>query len=148
MARSTFTERLKAKLEDIVTPLKAYCCHPAFSASFALSLLYLSLLSFGSQMVAYLLMVGFSASEISVVRAVAVGFELTATWIAPKAMNAIGPIRAGLWFINYQALSVGIAVAAFINAATDKLGAAGLVGGVILSRIGLWGFDLSAQVII
>ncbi|KAB8225384.1 hypothetical protein BDV33DRAFT_187581 [Aspergillus novoparasiticus] len=64
-------------------------------------------------------------------------------------MNKIGPIRSGLWFLNWQFACLAAAVAAFaLLDNSSQLVAVSLIVGVALSRIGLWGFDLSVQFLV
>jgi len=135
-------------IQTFYAPLSEYLHHPAALPSIALSILYFTVLNFGAQMITYLLNTGYNSSLIGAIRGVSVLFEISATWLAPLAMNKVGPIRAGLWFINWQLGCVGMAVGVFWFAKLPSLGAAGLIIGVIMSRIGLWGFDLCAQLII
>ncbi|KAL8717541.1 MAG: hypothetical protein Q9225_005219 [Loekoesia sp. 1 TL-2023] len=128
--------------------LRFYYQHQAFLPSFALSLLYLTVLSFSGQMVTYLISVGYNSFHIALVRTLSVIFELSATWIAPRAMERINPARAGMWFLSWQVLSLGAAVCFFWVEPVAIVAASGLVAGTILSRIGLWGYDLCAQFII
>ncbi|KAI9782194.1 MAG: hypothetical protein M1839_005308 [Geoglossum umbratile] len=126
-----------------------YFHHPAFLPSFAGALLYLTVLSFAGQMVTYLLSAGYNATQIGIARTLSVAFEVLATWLAPWLMGRIGPIRAGIWLASWQmvCLAAGIAVFwALFNRPT--ISASGLVGGTILSRVGLRGFDLCTQIII
>lgn len=125
--------------------VKFYMGHPIFLASFALSILYFTVLSFGPQMVALLLFKGIDPAAIGTVRAGAVVMELSATWIAPRMMDAIGSKRAGSVFISYQSLCLIVALSLFLTV-WGPGGTWILVGGVILSRMGLWGFDLCVQV--
>lgn len=125
-----------------------YYQHPAFLPSFALSLLYLTVLSFGGQMVTYLISAGYNSFHIALVRTLSVIFELSATWIAPRVMKRITPARAGMWFLSWQMLWLGAAVSFFWAEPVSLAAASGLAAGTILSRIGLWGYDLSAQFII
>ena len=125
-----------------------YTQHPVFLPSLALSLLYLTVLSLGGQMVTYLLASGYNSFHIALVRTLSVIFELSATWAAPRTMNRIGPARAGIWFLNWQVLCLGVAVAYFWAEPIAIRAASGLVAGTILSRIGLWGYDLCAQSLI
>lgn len=125
-----------------------YFRHPVFLPSFALSLLYLTVLSFSGQMVTYLLALGMSSGIIGVLRGVAAIFELSATCMAPKVMNYVGPIRAGIWFINWQIFCVSIACLFFWIDQNATVVAMGTVLAVIASRVGLWGFDLSVQIIV
>ena len=126
-----------------------YVRNPAFLASFSLALLYLTVLSFASQMTTYLLTLGFTSIHVSIMRLVAVVFELSATCAAPLLMRRIGAVRAGLWFINEQLLSVALALTLFslVDSQTKFAGAA-LVTGVTFSRLGLWGLDLSVQYLV
>lgn len=136
-------------IASTLQPWKAYFHNPAFLASFSLSLLYLTVLSFASQMTTYLLTLGFSSAHISLMRLASVTLELSATCAAPWLMSRIGAIRSGLWFVNEQLAAIALAVAFFasVNAQT-KLAGAILVLGVGLSRLGLWGFDLSVQYLV
>jgi iron-regulated transporter 1 len=132
-----------------IRPYKDYVQNPAFLASFALSLLYLTVLSFGSQMTAYLLNLNFTSLHISIMRLAAVVLELSATCAAPMLIRRIGAVRSGLWFINEQVTAVALAVILFsaINSQPELAGLA-LIFGVTLSRLGLWGFDLCVQFLI
>lgn len=66
-------------------------------------------------------------------------------------MRRIGPVRSGLWFINYQLLTVALAIAFFTLSTpttSPQIPALALVAGIILSRLGLWGFDLCVQYLV
>ncbi|KAF2731553.1 hypothetical protein EJ04DRAFT_545131 [Polyplosphaeria fusca] len=133
----------------LLRPWKDYVLNPAFLASFSLSLLHLTVLSFASQMSTYLMTLGFTSVHISLMRLVAVILELSATCAAPLLMARIGAVRSGLWFVNEQLISIVIAVSLYslVNTSTKFAGAT-LVIGVTLSRVGLWGFDLSVQYLV
>jgi iron-regulated transporter 1 len=126
----------------------SYIQHPAFLPSFSLSLLYLTVLTFGGQMVTYLLSVGFSSITIGLLRTISTFFELSSTWLAPKAMHKIGAIRCGIWFLNWQIVWVVLAVVMLWIDVPQNYAVVGLLAGTVASRVGLWGFDLSAQVIV
>jgi solute carrier family 40 (iron-regulated transporter), member 1 len=127
-----------------------YFKHPVFLPSFAGALLYLTVLSFAGQMVTYLLSAGYSSMHIGIARTLSVAFEVLATWVAPWLMSKIGPIRSGMWLIFWQMFFLGAGMVVFWKYAKDQpiVSASGLVGGTILSRLGLRGFDLSIQLII
>lgn len=126
-----------------------YVRNPAFLPSLALSFLYLTVLSFGGQLLTWLLNLGVSSVTIGVLRGVSAIFELSATWLAPLTMRRIGPIRSGIWFLNWEILCVVIACGFFwLDHIDPTVAAIGTVSAVIASRIGLWGFDLCAQLII
>lgn len=99
-------------------------------------------------MVTYLISAGYSSFHIALVRSLSVVFELSATWIAPRVMKRIDPARAGMWFLSWQMLWLGAAVSFFWAEPASIVAASGLVAGTILSRIGLWGYDLCAQFIV
>lgn len=136
------------QLSGIWHSISFYVRHPAFLPSFSLSLLYLTVLSFGAQMIAYLVAVGFTSTSIGLLRTVSAVCELSATWIAPATMDRIGAIRAGIWLLNWQILCIASATIALWVDTTPVIAATGLLMGVIASRVGLWGFDLSAQLLI
>jgi iron-regulated transporter 1 len=126
-----------------------YVHHPAFLPSFAGALLYLTVLSFAGQMVTYLLSAGYNATQIGIARTLSVAFEVLATWLAPWLMGRIGPIRTGIWLASWQMVCLVAGMAVFwVFFDRPTISASGLVGGTILSRIGLRGFDLCTQVII
>jgi len=127
---------------------KIYVLQHAFLPSLTLSMLYLTVLSFAGQMVTYLLSVGYTPVDVSLLRVVSTVFELTATFAAPLVMTKIGAVRTGLWSLNFQTICLGIAILLFWTIETPKYSAMSLIIGTILSRVGLWGFDLSAQVLI
>jgi iron-regulated transporter 1 len=134
---------------SFLAPYKSYIKNPAFLASFALSLLYLTVLSFASQMTTYLLTLGFTSTHVSIMRLVSVFLELSATCVAPWLMNRIGAVRSGLWFINEQLISIALAVGLwFYYIEKPMIAGLVLVGGVAFSRLGLWGFDLSVQFLV
>lgn len=129
-----------------------YLRHPTLLPSFSLSLLSLTVLSFGGQMTTYLLSPrgGFTSTTVGATRTVSVAFEILATWAAPWLMGRIGPVRAGLWMSSWQISMLAMGVMVFWrNDGTWAFGSAlGLVGGTVMSRLGLFGFDLCMQVII
>ncbi|EKM51756.1 uncharacterized protein PHACADRAFT_212379 [Phanerochaete carnosa HHB-10118-sp] len=136
-------------LRDLVQPWVEYYRNTAMLGSLSLSILYLTVLSTGVQMQAYLFTLGFNSIEVSLMRFAAVIVELLATWAAPILMRKIGPVRAALWFINEQLVCIGMSVALYLAASADTRDAGfSLIGGVTFSRLGLWGFDLCVQYLI
>ncbi|CAI7570075.1 unnamed protein product [Penicillium bialowiezense] len=129
--------------------LVAYIGHPVFLPSFAGALLYLTVLSFSGQMVTWLLSAGYDSALIALTRAISVACEFLATWIAPWLMGRIGTTRAGLWLACWQIACLVAGMSIFWEFFDFPLiSASGIVGGTILSRIGLRGFDLCAQIIV
>lgn len=89
--RRSMMDRIKSSF----TSTAAYARHPVFLPSFSLALLYLTVLSFNGQMITYLIALGMSSGLIGVLRGIAAVFELSATWLGPKVMAGIGPLRTG-----------------------------------------------------
>ncbi|KAL2177185.1 Ferroporti-1 [Thermothelomyces heterothallicus CBS 202.75] len=153
---TAFRQRLRRMASQIpmIPSLRLYFGHPAFIPSFSLSLLYLTVLSFSGQMLTYLLASNINLWQVGIIRGVSTLFELSATWIAPRLTKRIGVIRTGLWSISWQMIWLTGGVTWFFYhygrgyPLTDIMPAAGLAVAVAFSRIGLWGFDLSAQNIV
>lgn len=136
-----------------ITSIPFYVKHPAFLPSFALSLLYFTVLSFSGQMITYLISVGYSSLHVGIARVGSSIFEISATWAAPLLMKKIGVVRAGIWSLAWQmaflAVALGWYLSNFEDLGTNSIfSATGLAVGVALSRMGLWGYDLSAQNIV
>ena len=140
---------ISSEFKTLLLNLRIYTTHRAFLPSLSLSLLYLTVLSFSGQMVAYLLSVGYTSILVGLVRTLSTTFEVSATWFGPRIMTRIGSIRAGIWFLSWQmiCLTVGVGLLWSFEAKT-MVAASALVGAVVMSRIGLWGFELCAQLII
>ena len=81
-------------------------------------------------------------------RTVSVVFEISATWLAPVIITRIGVVRAGLWSISWQIFCITTAVSLFLMIQKPSVAAAGLITGVVGSRVGLWVFDLCVQSIV
>ena len=99
-------------------------------------------------MVTYLISAGFSSFIIALVRSLSVLIEITATWIAPRMMAKVGPPRAAMWFASWQTIWLAGTVTFFWTEQYGLAAASGLSAGVIISRVGLWGYDLCAQTMI
>lgn len=142
-------QRVRKVVRKSTRDFGLYFHHPAFLPSFAGALLYLTVLSFAGQMVTYLLSAGYSATQIGIARTLSVAFEVLATWLAPWLMGRIGPTRSGIWLASWQMICLVAGMAVFwVFFDRPAISASGLVGGTILSRIGLRGFDLCTQIII
>lgn len=100
-------------------------------------------------MITYLLHTGFTPLQVSGMRIGSVIAELSGTWAAPFVMNRIGPVRSGLWFLNWQSACLAAATWGFVFLDPGSwVVAVILIVSVSLSRIGLWGFDLSVQFLV
>jgi iron-regulated transporter 1 len=139
---------LRRSIRQALAGLMLYIRHPVFLPSFSLALLYMTVLSFSGQMITYLLTLGLSSGVIGVLRGVSAVAEISATWLAPEVTDHIGSERAGIWFLNWQIICVTVACAFFWIDDSPTVSAVGTVTAVIASRVGLWGFDLSAQTIV
>ena len=137
-----------AQTRSFYKTISNYIRRPVFLPSIALCLLYFTVLSFSGQMVTYLLSAGLFSAQIGVLRTISTAIEISATWLAPIAMNKVGPLRGGLWFISWQMSCIMGGISFFWVMRTPSVAALGLVVGVIASRVGLWGFDLCVQIII
>ncbi|KAF4785039.1 iron transporter [Colletotrichum scovillei] len=142
-------KKVLSHIKRSASDFKFYFGHRAFLPSFACSLLYLTVLSFGGQMVTYLVASGFNTTYIGIARTISVVFEVLATWVAPWLVGRIGQVRAGLWMSNCQVLPlIGGLVAFWVFMPNPLISATSLVMGVIISRLGLRGFDLCTQIIV
>lgn len=149
----SLTESLRARQTTIFALVKTYVSSAAFLPSLALSMLYLTVLSFSGQMTTFLLAVPqpkMTSTTLGLLRTVSTVFEISATFIAPRIMAAIGPVRAGIWCLSWQylclSLGVGCLWLAQISDSTKPI--MFFIAAVILSRVGLWCFDLVAQLLI
>lgn len=143
-------KRVQAIFNKSFADFRLYFRHRALLPSMACALLYLTVLSFGSQMVTFLLASGYDSTKVGAARTLGVVFEVMATWLGPWLMSSVGPVRAGLWFSSLQITMLVAGMVIFITYRDDDpvLAATGMVGGTILSRIGLRGFDLCTQIIV
>ncbi|KAL8645334.1 MAG: hypothetical protein Q9226_007352 [Calogaya cf. arnoldii] len=142
-------EHVLTYLNGIQSPWYGYFRSPVLLASLSLCILYLTVLSFNAQMVTYLLSSGLTAIWISLFRLISVVVELGATWAAPILMGRVGPTRSAFWFITWQTACAAVGVAVFCTVTLElRLRILALIAGVIMSRIGLWGFDLSVQYLV
>ena len=149
----TQMQRPKRSFLRIPKSIKVYFTSPALLPSLALSLLYLTVLSFNSQMSTFLLLSGYTPTSLGVLRSVSIIFEISATWLGPCLISWIGPVRAGLWSVNWQMTILLTGVSLFwhlsvFSSVSEPLSIAPLLLSVILSRVGLWSFDLSVQLLV
>ncbi|KAK8069094.1 Ferroporti-1 [Apiospora phragmitis] len=142
--------RVQAMFSKSVADFRLYFCHCALLPSMACALLYLTVLSFGGQMVTFLLGSGYDSTRVGAARTLSVVFEVLATWVAPWLMSSVGPVRAGLWFstVHITMLVTGMTVFMAYRDDDPVIAASGMVGGTVLSRVGLRGFDLCTQIIV
>ncbi|KAL6244568.1 hypothetical protein RBB50_008810 [Rhinocladiella similis] len=137
----------------IVDSAKIYVRQTAFLPSLALSILYLTVLSFSGQMTTYLLALPspkITSTTVGLLRTASALSEISSTFLAPRVMSRIGPVRAGIWFLSWQMIWLTCAVGVLWMGVSGSpyIITAVFIAGVIMSRLGLWSFDLCAQLII
>lgn len=121
---------------------------PIFPSSLSVSLLYLTVLSFDGTMLSYLKTHHFSDLFLAGIRSVCVVCGLFGTFAMPLLEKRIGVVRAGIWSIMSEVVTlVPVLLSFYIGAPSDgEQGPAWnsgiLFAGMALSRVGLWAFDL------
>ncbi|CDP06418.1 unnamed protein product [Coffea canephora] len=121
---------------------KVYLEQDVVLPGIALALLYFTVLSFGTLMTAALEWQGIPAYIIGIARGTSATIGILATFLYPVLESQLSTLRTGLWSIWSQWTCLVVCVASIW--VPNKLGAAYLLmGGVALSRLGLWMFDLA-----
>ncbi|THV05767.1 hypothetical protein K435DRAFT_744711 [Dendrothele bispora CBS 962.96] len=128
---------------------------PIFFSSLSISLLYLTVLSFDGIMVGYLKTISYSDDFIAEMRGLCVITGLIGTALALPLEKRLGSVRAGNWSIWSMVFTlIPVIVSFYVFSPRDStigtpsgpalgiIGAILLFGGMALSRIGLWCFDL------
>ncbi|KAJ7648655.1 Ferroporti-1 [Mycena polygramma] len=116
---------------------------PVFMSSVSISLLYLTVLSFDGTMLGYLKTLDFRDDFLAEMRGICVITGLIGTVVTVPLETKLGSARAGSWSIWSMVICLLPVMASFyIFGPRDTLGAVLLFGGMALSRIGLWSFDL------
>ncbi|KAJ6632267.1 Ferroporti-1 [Mycena sp. CBHHK59/15] len=105
---------------------------PVFMSSLSISLLYLTVLSFEGTMLGYLKTLDFKDDFLAEMRGLCVITGLIGTIVTVPLENKLGSARAGSWSIWSMVICL----------LPHTLGTVLLFGGMALSRIGLWSFDL------
>lgn len=104
-------------------------------------------------MITFLLSVGYTPLHVGVARTASTAVELAATWAAPRLVRRVGPVRGGIWSLSLQMvfLAAGLSwfLVSFDGAPAERAASAtGLAVCVAFSRLGLWGYDFCAQIIV
>ncbi|KAI8067114.1 Ferroporti-1 [Gongronella butleri] len=129
--------------------LMAYLRHRVFPASFAIALLYLTVLSFGGIMVSYLNMIGYSQWSIGLLRAIAGLAGVASTYVFPFLSSKIGVIRTGVWAVWFECFTLVPVVLSLTAVFQGSVaGSIMLFGGMSVSRIGLWLFDIAVTILL
>jgi len=125
----------------------------AFLPSLSLALLFLTVLSFSGQMITYLFAIEYprlTSAHIGILRTIATILEISSTFITPRLISHIGVVRTGIWSLSWQCLFLtpGLATFWFGSSLSPVLTTYLFIVCVILSRVGLWSFDLTAQLLV
>jgi len=144
---------IKQSILSLLGDLRSYTRSHAFLPSLSLSILYLTVLGFGGQMITYLFSIEYprlTSIHIGILRTIATILEISSTYIAPLLIERVGAVRAGIWSLCWQFLCLTPGVATFWMPNTNRQTATTFLftSSVILSRIGLWSFDLTAQLLV
>lgn len=117
---------------------KEYYNQPILRSSLAYVLLYLTVLSPGGTMTAYLEFSNLHELEIAIFTAASALFGLFATFIAPKLIESHGLRNTGLGALWFQISLVSLTLVPFVIHGSVVI----MVSAIAVSRIGLWAFDL------
>ncbi|KAJ7157945.1 Ferroporti-1 [Mycena crocata] len=116
---------------------------PVFMSAVSISLLYLTVLSFEGTMLGYLKTLDFRDDFLAEMRGLCVVTGLIGTLVTVPLEKKLGSARAGSWSIwSMVACLLPVMASFYIFGPRNTLGAVLLFGGMALSRIGLWSFDL------
>ncbi|KAF9432598.1 hypothetical protein BGZ76_010580 [Entomortierella beljakovae] len=130
-----------------VTALE-YVRHKSFLATLSLGMLYMNVLSFGGTMTSYLVLMGYDSGLLGVMKALAGIMGVVGTFIMPICAKKVGNVRTGLWSIWQLAISLVAVVVALTNQLDYTVTSILLFGGMALSRVGLWMFDIAENLIL
>ncbi|RSH91224.1 hypothetical protein EHS25_009523 [Saitozyma podzolica] len=122
---------------------------PIFASSISIAVIYLTTLSYDGTFIAYIKAArGWDDAFIALMRGLCVVTGLIGTWVMPRLEKSIGLERAGAWSIWFEIGCLAPVMVSFFYG-TGRYGEHGdvwnsvvLFGGIALSRIGLWSFDL------
>jgi iron-regulated transporter 1 len=124
---------------QIISGWQAYFAQPIFRSSFAYVLLYMTVLSPGGVMTAYLEFKDMSELVIAIFTGLGALVGLMATFVTPHLINKLSLRRTGLISLWAQ---FSILLLCFIPFFFPKMPIILLPIAIAISRFGLWGFDL------
>jgi iron-regulated transporter 1 len=126
-----------------------YVRHPIFPASLTMALLYLTVLSFGGIMVTYLKIMGYTDWSLGFLRAFAGTMGILSTYLFPYLSAKVGVIRAGVWALWFEcAMLAPVVLSMTSQYSGSMIGSFMLFGGMSLSRVGLWVFDIAETILL
>ncbi|KAI0720075.1 Ferroporti-1 [Cerioporus squamosus] len=137
-----------ARLKEAALDWREFAQYPIFLSSLAISWLYLTVLSFDGTMLSYLKAHAYSDPFLAGMRGLNVVAGLAGTLAMPFLEKKLGLVRAGNWSIWSEVVCLlPVLIVLYVGAPSDGTrapawNAALLFGGMMLSRIGLWAFDL------
>ncbi|XP_027336740.1 solute carrier family 40 member 2-like [Abrus precatorius] len=144
LANRKCSKKISEKISEIpyVAAWRGYLEQEVALPGLALALLFFTVLSFGTLMTATLEWEGIPAYVIGIARGISAVIGIAATVIYPILQSHISSVRTGLWSIWSQWTCLLPCIAA-IWIQNSFLSSYILMGGVAISRLGLWMFDLS-----
>ncbi|KAF9272891.1 hypothetical protein BGZ68_001996 [Mortierella alpina] len=128
--------------------VREYVNHKTFLATLALGMLYMNVLSFGGTMTSYLVLIGYNSGLLGIMKAVCGIMGVAGTYLMPPLAKKIGTVRTGLWSIWQLAVTLAVVVLALTNHQSSTAASVLLFGGMALSRLGLWMFDIAENLIL
>jgi len=136
-----------------LTGLLVYFQQPFTASAFALALIYLTVMSFGTVMTGYLAWTGVSEFKLSIFRGLGAVSGVCATLAFPMLYRNQGLQRSGLLGIWVQFISLLLSIVPYLLKyigmdVSVQLSSTFLMSGLALSRFGLWLFDLACNQII
>jgi solute carrier family 40 (iron-regulated transporter), member 1 len=143
---TTSTIAITSETTSMFYGVRIYFQQPVAAAGVALSFLYFNALTFGGIMTAYLLSRGMSMSSVGLWRGLSAISGLCGTFVYRHLRQRFSLVTVGFVSILYQCviLSIGV-VTLYLPTTLLSFSTAMtlLVGTVITSRIGLYGFDIA-----
>eukprot|EP00658_Telonema_sp_P-2_P008159 TRINITY_DN13060_c0_g4_i4.p1 TRINITY_DN13060_c0_g4~~TRINITY_DN13060_c0_g4_i4.p1 ORF type:complete len:591 (-),score=103.94 TRINITY_DN13060_c0_g4_i4:452-2224(-) len=141
-ARKCSLESGGALLKEFKHGWATYYHQEVFLAALGLATVYFTVLSFGTLMTAYVNWRGMPGTYLGIARGCGAAFGIVATIVTPIMVHRLGARKAGLVSIWVQLM---LLLPCFLSTAvSDPLAELSLlIGGVVVSRLGLWGFDLA-----
>ncbi|EAU90164.2 hypothetical protein CC1G_05702 [Coprinopsis cinerea okayama7 len=139
-------------VREFAHDLREFSKLPVFFTSLSIASIYLTVLSFDGTMLTFLKnTLNYSDPFLAAQRGVCTIAGLIGTLLFPLVMQRIGLVRTGSWAIWSEfACLIPVVVSLYVGSServtkisTPPWNAAMLFGGMALSRIGLWMFDLS-----
>jgi len=128
----------------MVDSLKEFTSSGCCAVMLAYSFLYLTVLSFDTIMTVYLLFEGMDEFYVGLARGISALIGFVGASIYPYAKEKFGLWNSGNFALFWQSLFVGIAAASFLLPSAITAVTV-LTISVLISRIGLWLFDLCAR---